>query len=41
MAAASRPIVVEVHTRDEALAGFIDVRVRDHDQALIQVLNAS
>jgi phage-related minor tail protein len=40
-AGVGRPVVVEVHTRDEALAGFIDVRVRERDQVLVQVLNAS
>lgn len=41
-AAADRPpVVVEVHTRDKALAGFIDIRVQDHQQQLVQVLNAS
>ncbi|MFJ9740809.1 phage tail tape measure protein [Streptomyces sp. NPDC101166] len=41
MAAAGRPIVVEVHTRDEALAGFIDVRIQGNEQALLQVIEAS
>ncbi|MFF7329638.1 hypothetical protein [Streptomyces sp. NPDC008150] len=35
------PVVVEVHTRDQALAGFIDVRVQDSQQHLVQVLTAS
>lgn len=35
------PVVVEVHARDEALAGFIDVRVQDSQQHLISVINAS
>ncbi|WP_053085118.1 phage tail tape measure protein [Streptomyces leeuwenhoekii] len=40
MAGANRPVVVEVHTRDAALADFIDVRVNERDQAFIQVINA-
>jgi phage-related minor tail protein len=36
-----RPIVVEVHTRDQSLADFIDVRVQERDRALIRVINAS
>lgn len=40
MAGGGRPVTVEVHTRDEALAGFIDVRVYDHDRKLIQTLDA-
>ena len=40
-AGGSRPVVIEVHARDQALADFIDVRVQDHDQALISVITAS
>ena len=42
-AAASRgtPVVVEIHTRDEALAEFIDVRVHRNNQELMAVINAS
>ena len=35
------PVVVEVHTRDQALAGFIDIRVDGKHQQLVSVLNAS
>ncbi|MEW2578339.1 phage tail tape measure protein [Streptomyces syringium] len=36
----SEPVVVEVHTRDEALAGFIDVRVRKGNHELATTLRA-
>ncbi|MFF0588393.1 hypothetical protein ACFYWD_20750 [Streptomyces sp. NPDC003781] len=35
------PITVEIHTQDRALADFIDVRVLDSQQQLIQVINAN
>ena len=34
------PVTVEIHTQDRALADFIDVRVLDSQQQLIQVINA-
>ncbi|MEV5420284.1 hypothetical protein [Streptomyces albogriseolus] len=43
LAAAGRqqqPVIVELHAKEGALGDFIDVRVRQHDQALVQVLNA-
>lgn len=40
-AGGGRPLVVEIHTRDQSLADFIDVRVQERDQALIRVINAS
>ncbi|CUW31792.1 hypothetical protein [Streptomyces reticuli] len=36
-----QPVVVELHAKEGALGQFIDVRVQEHDKALIQVLNAS
>lgn len=36
-----QPVVIEVHTRDAALADFIDIRVQNRDQALVQVLRSS
>ncbi|MGQ4343695.1 hypothetical protein [Streptomyces sp. SAS_275] len=36
-----QPVVVELHAKEGAIGDFIDVRIRDHDAALIQVLNAS
>ncbi|MGW5210026.1 hypothetical protein ACWEQO_02090 [Streptomyces sp. NPDC004051] len=36
-----QPVVVELHAREGELGQFIDVRVQDHQQQLIQVLNAS
>ncbi|MEU3507960.1 phage tail tape measure protein [Streptomyces longwoodensis] len=36
-----QPVVVEVHTRDEALAEFIDVRVNGHQEELIRVITTS
>jgi len=38
---ATDPVVVEIHTRDKALADFIDVRVHRNNQELAAVLNAS
>ncbi len=38
---AQQPVVVELHTREGELGQFIDVRVREHQQDLIQVINAS
>jgi phage-related minor tail protein len=35
------PVVVEIHTRDQALAEFIDVRVHQSNRELISVINAS
>ncbi|MCM8552347.1 hypothetical protein [Streptomyces sp. STCH 565 A] len=35
------PVTVEIHTRDRALADFIDVRVLDSQQQLIQVIKAN
>jgi phage-related protein/SLT domain-containing protein len=35
------PVVVEIHTRDRALADFIDVRVHRNNQQLMAVINAS
>ncbi|MFJ9671311.1 hypothetical protein ACIRP5_11055 [Streptomyces sp. NPDC101221] len=35
------PITVEIHTQDRALADFIDVRVLDSQQQLVQVINAN
>jgi SLT domain-containing protein len=35
------PVVVEIHTRDRALADFIDVRVHRNNQDLMAVINAS
>ncbi|MGY0067191.1 hypothetical protein ACWZEH_10235 [Streptomyces sp. QTS137] len=35
-----QPVVVELHAREGTLSDIIDVRIRDHDQALVQVLNA-
>ncbi|MEU3105586.1 hypothetical protein [Streptomyces griseoflavus] len=35
-----QPIVVELHAREGELGQFIDVRVQDHQQQLVQVLNA-
>ncbi|WP_405848172.1 replication protein [Streptomyces niveus] len=40
MAGGGGPVTVEVHTRDEALAEFIDIRVYDRDRKLIQTLDA-
>lgn len=34
------PVTVEIHTQDRALADFIDVRVLDSQQQLVQVINA-
>ncbi|MFI9174862.1 hypothetical protein [Streptomyces lincolnensis] len=43
MAAQGRqwPVVVELHPEAGAIGDFIDVRIGEHDQRLIQVLNAS
>jgi phage-related protein len=38
---AQQPVVVELHAKEGALGQFIDVRVQEHDQRLIQVINAS
>ncbi|MFD7886899.1 peptidoglycan DD-metalloendopeptidase family protein [Streptomyces albidoflavus] len=38
---ATDPITVEVHTRDAALAEFIDVRIRGGQRELISIINAS
>ncbi|MBZ6102672.1 hypothetical protein ACH4NO_17860 [Streptomyces olivaceus] len=35
------PVTVEIHTQDRALADFIDVRVLDSQQQLIQVIKAN
>ncbi|MEU9333121.1 hypothetical protein AB0D49_08145 [Streptomyces sp. NPDC048290] len=35
------PITVEIHTQDQALADFIDVRVHRNNEELISVINAS
>lgn len=35
------PVVVEVHTQDQALADFIDIRVDGKHQELVSVINAS
>ncbi|MFI6491209.1 transglycosylase SLT domain-containing protein [Streptomyces sp. NPDC050564] len=40
-AQASDPVVVEIHTRDRALADFIDVRVHRNNEDLLAVINAS
>ncbi|WP_055612834.1 NlpC/P60 family protein [Streptomyces phaeochromogenes] len=39
--AGQAPVVVELHAKEGALGDFIDVRVQDHQQQLIQVINAS
>ncbi|MFI1376883.1 hypothetical protein ACH4UY_33380 [Streptomyces longwoodensis] len=39
--AAPQPVVVELHAKEGALGDFIDVRIQDHDQALVQVINAN
>jgi hypothetical protein len=36
-----RPIVLELHADEGGFGNLIDVRVQQHDQALIQVINAS
>jgi hypothetical protein len=36
-----QPVVVELHAQESGFGQLIDVRVREHDQALVQVLNAS
>ncbi|MEU6101169.1 hypothetical protein [Streptomyces flaveolus] len=36
-----QPVVVELHTRGGELGRFIDVRVQEHQQQLVQVINAS
>lgn len=36
-----QPVVVELHAQEGGFGKLIDVRVQQHDQALIQVLNAS
>ncbi|MEU9442885.1 hypothetical protein AB0D42_18570 [Streptomyces sp. NPDC048304] len=38
---AQQPVVVELHAKEGALGDFIDVRVQEHQQQLIQVINAS
>jgi hypothetical protein len=38
---AQAPVVVELHAKEGALGQFIDVRVQEHQQQLIQVINAS
>jgi hypothetical protein len=35
------PVVVELHAKEGALGDFIDIRVQDHQQKLIQVINAN
>ncbi|MFF1655802.1 transglycosylase SLT domain-containing protein [Streptomyces sp. NPDC058255] len=35
------PVVVELHAKEGALGDFIDIRVQDNQQRLVQVLNAS
>ncbi|MGV9888394.1 transglycosylase SLT domain-containing protein [Streptomyces sp. NPDC003395] len=35
------PIVVELHAKEGTLGDFIDVRVQQHQRALVQVINAS
>ncbi|WP_449334128.1 hypothetical protein [Streptomyces kaempferi] len=37
----AQPVVVELHAKEGALGDFIDVRVQDHQQQLISVINAS
>ncbi|MFF4791819.1 hypothetical protein ACFY2M_19120 [Streptomyces sp. NPDC001276] len=37
---AQAPVVVELHAKEGTLGDFIDVRVQDHQQQLIQVINA-
>ncbi|MDR3079454.1 MAG: hypothetical protein LBV60_00745, partial [Streptomyces sp.] len=37
---AQTPVVVELHPKAGTLSDFIDVRVQDHQQQLIQVINA-
>jgi phage-related minor tail protein len=39
-ASGEQPIVVELHTRDEALADFVDVRVRQGNRVLTGVVSA-
>jgi phage-related protein len=36
----SEPVVIEIHTRDQALAEFIDVRVIGHQDALVRTVHA-
>ncbi|MGW3663716.1 hypothetical protein [Streptomyces sp. NPDC005141] len=36
-----QPVIVELHPKAGTIGDFIDVRIRDHDAALISVLNAS
>jgi hypothetical protein len=38
---AQQPVVVELHAKEGELGQFIDVRVLDHQQQLISVINAS
>ncbi|MFE2048016.1 hypothetical protein ACFXAS_05875 [Streptomyces sp. NPDC059459] len=38
---AQQPIVLELHADEHGFGNLVDVRVRDHDQALIQVINAN
>ncbi|MFF9175986.1 hypothetical protein [Streptomyces sp. NPDC014793] len=38
---AQQPVVVELHAREGALGQFIDVRVQEHQQRLISVINAT
>jgi hypothetical protein len=38
---AQTPVVVELHAKEGALGQFIDVRVQEHQQQLIQVINAN
>ncbi|MFF8589933.1 hypothetical protein ACF061_00595 [Streptomyces sp. NPDC015220] len=38
---AQQPLIVELHAKEGALGDFIDVRVQNHQQKLIQVINAS
>lgn len=35
------PVVVELHAKEGALGDFIDVRIQDHDQALVHVIQSS
>ncbi|MGW3727318.1 hypothetical protein [Streptomyces sp. NPDC000851] len=39
--AQAEPVVVELHPKEGAIGDFIDVRVLDHQQRLVQVINAS
>ncbi|NED75413.1 hypothetical protein G3I51_24425 [Streptomyces sp. SID9944] len=38
---AQQPVVVELHADEDGLGRFVDVRIHEHDQHLVQVINAS